>query len=226
MNLKKTIGLITIGQSPRPDVTADFEQVWGETFHIIEGGALDGLSEKQITALAPCPGETDLITKLSNGKAVYVSHERLIPYIKQAVDQVVAQGADTVILLCTGEFAGLTADITILQPYTVLGNSVASVLQPGNKVIVLVPTEGQVVEASERWGKRGFEVTNAIVIPPFDQQGDLFTTSQLQEIQDSAAIIADCFGFDTAFTKKISATYHKPIFVPRLLLAHLLMAIL
>lgn len=226
MELHKTVGLITIGQSPRPDVTKDFEVILGKEFQIMEGGALDGLSEEEIQSLKPGPGELDLITKLSSGKAVYVSHERLIPYIQRAIDKVVAQGARILVLLCTGEFIGLTAPVTILQPYQVLGSSVASVVAPEEQVVVLVPTPGQVVEAAERWQARGFTVTKTIVISPFDLQTDISNIMQSSEVQQAAAIIGDCFGFDTSFHKEFAAVYHKPIFIPRLLIAHLLKAIL
>ena len=40
MHMKK-IGILTIGQSPRPDVVGEFSRVLGGEYEIIEKGALD-----------------------------------------------------------------------------------------------------------------------------------------------------------------------------------------
>ena len=48
-----TIGLVTIGQSPRSDVVPDMAAILGPAVEIREAGALDGLARSEIDALAP-----------------------------------------------------------------------------------------------------------------------------------------------------------------------------
>jgi hypothetical protein len=38
----KRIGVLTIGQTPRPDLTQGLMEVFGEKFELVEVGALDG----------------------------------------------------------------------------------------------------------------------------------------------------------------------------------------
>ena len=60
------IGLVTIGQSPRVDLTPDLARLLpGVRF--VERGALDGLSQMECTGLAPEAGEEALVTRLSGG---------------------------------------------------------------------------------------------------------------------------------------------------------------
>ena len=42
--MKAKIGMITIGQSPRTDVTPDLVEVWRDRVDIIQKEALDGLT--------------------------------------------------------------------------------------------------------------------------------------------------------------------------------------
>ncbi len=44
----KTIGMITIGQSPRVDVVPEIKDILGEEIEVLEAGALDGLSLEQV----------------------------------------------------------------------------------------------------------------------------------------------------------------------------------
>ena len=46
--MKKKIGAITIGQSPRIDVIPEMQEILGENVIILEAGALDGLTKKDI----------------------------------------------------------------------------------------------------------------------------------------------------------------------------------
>ena len=47
-DMKKKIGAITIGQSPRIDVIPEMQEILGENVIILEAGALDGLTKKDI----------------------------------------------------------------------------------------------------------------------------------------------------------------------------------
>lgn len=47
------IGAVTIGQSPRVDVTPDIMPIFGEQVELIQAGALDGLSREEIERMAP-----------------------------------------------------------------------------------------------------------------------------------------------------------------------------
>ena len=49
--LRPVVGLVTIGQSPRPDIVPDMAAIIGPGVDIREAGALDGLSRADVEAL-------------------------------------------------------------------------------------------------------------------------------------------------------------------------------
>ena len=61
-----TIGLVTIGQSPRPDIRTAYAAILGPAIRIIEAGALDGLERADVHRLQPGDDDTPLVT-LFNG---------------------------------------------------------------------------------------------------------------------------------------------------------------
>lgn len=46
------IGAVTIGQSPRVDVTKDIMGIFGSSVELIQAGGLDGLTKEEIKALS------------------------------------------------------------------------------------------------------------------------------------------------------------------------------
>ncbi|WP_246588508.1 AroM family protein [Pelorhabdus rhamnosifermentans] len=223
--MKKTVAFLSIGQSPRQDVIGDFKKICGDTFHILDIGALDDLSIEEIQRIAPIPGESDLIVKLRTGQSAYVSHGKLMPYMQLAIQKAIKAGAEWIVILCTGDFSKLESSVPLLLPNTILAHSVASIFKAGDSLTVIVPTPGQASEAAERWSMRGFRVAKVIVESPFNDHQALFNVIENDSIvQDSQAIIADCFGFDMNFMKNAAVFYRKPIFVSRMLISHLLVA--
>jgi protein AroM len=51
----QTIGVVTIGQTPRRDIVPHLRSVLGDHIEIIEAGALDGLSEEEVATQAKRP---------------------------------------------------------------------------------------------------------------------------------------------------------------------------
>ena len=70
---RPVVGLVTIGQSPRPDVVPDMAEITGPGVEIREAGALDGLGRAAIDALAPREGDEILVTRLADGAPVFLS---------------------------------------------------------------------------------------------------------------------------------------------------------
>ena len=61
------IGAVTIGQSPRVDVTPDILPILGDKIELLQAGALDGLSREEIEDMAPGPEDYVLVSRLNDG---------------------------------------------------------------------------------------------------------------------------------------------------------------
>ena len=73
--MPRTLGIVTIGQAPRDDISALFAQHAPPGTKVILRGALDGLSDSEIDALSPRSGADTLYTRLRGGRDVKISKE-------------------------------------------------------------------------------------------------------------------------------------------------------
>lgn len=67
------LGLVVIGQTPRPALTAELQKVMLSSRRIVQVGALDNLTRVQIEAAKPKNAMDTLFTTLPDGHGVTVS---------------------------------------------------------------------------------------------------------------------------------------------------------
>jgi len=99
------LGVVTIGQAPRTDLTPDLAR-WLPGVELVERGVLDGMGPAELAAMAPADGDHVLTTRLADGGSVEIGErqvqERLPALVAALEDEV-----DAVLLACTGPFAVL-----------------------------------------------------------------------------------------------------------------------
>jgi protein AroM len=103
----KKLGLLTIGQAPRVDFVPEIKTVLGEDVEIIEKGALDGLTLKEVEAFYPGENDEVLVTRMADGTEVKVAEREIFPRLKNQVKNLELEGINTIFLACTGEFPPL-----------------------------------------------------------------------------------------------------------------------
>ena len=130
------IGLITIGQSPRNDVTPTLKAMMGQAVQIIEKGALDGLVKNEVERLAPKAGDYVLVTRLRDGTSVKVARRLITPRIQKCIEELEEVGVDINVLLCTGEFPRLKAKKPLIMLEAII-TSLARCIK-GGKIGVIV----------------------------------------------------------------------------------------
>ena len=100
----RTVGAITIGQTPRADIAGEMQTLLGAGVRIVQAGALDGLTRAEIDALAPAPGDDDaLIARLREGGEVLLAKVLLVPRLQACLDRLHGE-ADAFVILCAGAF--------------------------------------------------------------------------------------------------------------------------
>ena len=82
---RPSVGLVTIGQSPRADVVPDMAEILGPGIDIREAGALDGLTRAEIAALAPGPGDEILVTRLADASSVFVAKRHVVARVQAKI---------------------------------------------------------------------------------------------------------------------------------------------
>ncbi|HEX9819162.1 MAG TPA: AroM family protein, partial [Methylomirabilota bacterium] len=162
--LRPTVGLITIGQSPRPDVVPEMAAVIGPGVEVLEAGALDGLGPPEIEALKPSGGDEILVTRLRDGVPVFLGKEKIVGLVEQRIAALERRGATLTALLCTGAFPRLRASRALIQPHPVLLGTLRGLSWPG-RLGVLTPSVPHVPQTDARWRRDGFDPVVAPLSP-------------------------------------------------------------
>ena len=159
----RKIGMITIGQSPRDDILAVMTRYFTSEFEILQRGALDGLDRASINRMRPEEGQLTLVSRLRDGTEVELTHANVLPLLREGIDNLIADGAEFIVSLCTGEFTDLRSDsVFILHPGTLLRGVVMALAQ-GAKLGVVRPSASQVTEEEVTREKRWWGALDVFV---------------------------------------------------------------
>lgn len=215
------IGAITIGQSPRDDVTCDIMELLGAETELLEAGGLDGLSHEEIAAFAPEHGDYVLISKLLDGTAVTFAEHFILPRLQDCIDKLEAEGVKLIMFFCTGEFPDcFKSSVPLIFPNELL-KAVVPALLAGKGLAVITPKPEQIVQTEEKW-RASVSSVKAYAASPYGEPGELLQAAALIRDTDAALIVLDCIGYTTAMKKIIAEISQKPVVLSRTLLARVI----
>jgi len=207
----ETVGILTIGQTPRPDLEAVFRRHLPGV-ELIVRGALDGVSRPAIQELAAAGGEYPLFTILRDGTTCEISLYRLKPLLDEQAKAVAAAGAAVAALMCAGNFPDLASPIPVLYPSRVLSAVVRGVCR-GNKIGIVLPNAGQVGIAVEHWREKGFDATPAVASPK--EPAALPEAAKALADPSLELIVLDCMGFPPEEARRMRALCGRPVLCPQ-----------
>jgi len=206
-----TVGILTIGQTPRPDLEMVFRRHLPGV-ELIVRGALDGASVKTIDAMAAAGGTYPLFTILRDGTTREISLHRLKPLLEECAKDVAAKGAAVAALMCAGNFPDLASPIPILYPSRVLSAVVRGVCR-GNKIGIVLPNAGQIGVAVAHWREKGFDVKTAVASPK--EPAALPRAAKTLADPDLELIVLDCMGFPPEEARRMRALCGRPVICPQ-----------
>jgi len=200
--MKVVLGCVTIGQAPRVDVVPDIAAVLGDGVHIVEVGALDGLTRKEATSLAPRPGNTALASRMADGTAIALGKENILDLVQGAVTRVAELGATCILMLCTGKFPTFRSRIPIYTPDRLLHGVVDGLVHSGKRLGVLCPMPEQVAYAPTKWKGEGRDVVAVSASPYY---GDVRFIAEARQLLDHAPdiVLMDCMGYRRTHKKMV-----------------------
>lgn len=212
------IGTVTIGQSPRADVIGEILDILGPDAHIVETGALNGLTRAEIRALEAAPGEHLLVTRLRDGEEVRVAERHVHRLAAGCIAELERARVDVVLLLCTGDFPEYPASRPVVRPGRVLVHAARSILD-GGRLGVLVPAAEQVPAIRTRWETAGFEPLVEELSPYRASAEELRAKARILAAAGAALTVLDCFGFTRAARALVREETGRPVLLPRTLAA-------
>lgn len=205
----KTIGAVTIGQSPRPDVMAAILPLLGPDVRTIECGALDDEGDgREGRCAVPEPSEGPLlVTRLRDGTEIRVSLAFVAPRVERCVRRLEAE-ADLILLLCTGSLPPMEARRPIIWPERVLA-AVVQAVRPA-RLGVLTPAAEQCADQRTRWTRLVPEVVVASA-SPYANPGTLEPAARVLAAAGVDLVVMDCLGYTPAMRAVVRAATGRPV---------------
>lgn len=205
-----TVTFVTIGQTPRTDLVPELVALLPAATEVRELGALDGLDDAAVRALAPGAGEPRLVTRMADGSQVVVGkawmHARL-----QALLGCAPRDASTLtVLLCTGEFPGLRGPGIFLDAQHLVDHGVAALCAGMGRIGLLLPLAEQADDFHWRPAPgQELRVTHA---SPYE--GGRFEVAAA-ELADCDVVVMHCMGYTEAQRRRVATVSGRPVLLAR-----------
>jgi len=193
---QRTLGTLTIGQAPRPDIVPIIDRHVPAEIRQVHRGVLDGLSHSQIAARYGAEtSEPALVTLLNDGAVIELSRTRMRDGVQRSLAHLEADGCDVILLLCTGTFDGLACDKAwLVEPDHIIPAMVAGLIEH-RQLGIIVPIAGQIESEAGKWCALAqppiFATASPYTAPP-EAVGDAGATLKSRGAE---AILLDCIGF-------------------------------
>ena len=204
--MTRTVGMVTIGQAPRVDVVPEMAKLMGSA-EIIERGALDGLTPREIEPLAPAAGDELLVTRLRDGRAVFLAKRRVTPLVQQRIEELEAEGVALTVLLC---------------PDKILLGMLRGIRFEG-RLGVVTPSTRHVAQTEARWRSYGLD---PVVVPlsPYDSGHAPVSAPAIADALGAGSVglvVLDCMGFRRETRVELEERLGVPVLAANLLVARL-----
>jgi len=210
------IGLVTLGQTPRPDHVDNFRRFIPDA-KIRIAGALDNLSRSEITVLS-VPGDYPLLVKLSDGSETQIPLKLLLPYVEQTAQQLTEDGAHFIVILCAGGFPEIECQVPVLLPGKLLP-AVIYAASRTKKIGVVSPVRGQVSAAKKKWEEDGFTVWVTWASPY--NHDEVTKAAQEMSNPDIEFVVLDCMGHNDEHRREFANLCKKPVVLTQTLIARI-----
>jgi protein AroM len=217
-----TIGMVCVGKSPRDDVVPEMRDILGWRVNVVECGALDGLSLKQIQNLTVEIDDFAQETRLPDGTVVGPGMRHVIPRVQECINAVIRKGAKLVVLLCTSEWPEFKSDKIIVYPWKLLNHLTRS-LGVAGKVGILSPGRdvGEISDM-EKWRREGFNIV-VETASCYSQKWKEEIQRAVERIEKKSVemIVLDCIGYNNEMKEWVKRFTKKPVILPRSLVARI-----
>lgn len=209
------LGLVTIGQAPRPDFDAAFREYLPNT-EIKLLGALDGISVPQIDDLAGIDGSYPLHTLLSDGSTRDIDIKVLAPLVETKARELVDAGARAVVVCCAGDFPDIDCGVPVLRPGRLLP-ALAGAICRTRRIGVVSPIASQMAPAQAKWERDGFSVRTAFASPY--RHDEIKIAAREMADSELEVVILDCMGHGVEYRDEFTRLSKRPVLLAQTLLA-------
>jgi protein AroM len=206
---QQRMGVVVIGQSPRPSIVDEIAAVLSPGLQIDLRGALDGMTRAEIDAIPPVDGADALFTLLPNGDAVTISKKAVEARAAIQIENFAREGVKVAMLACTGKFPNLAPDARVILPSAVVHKMVEAVL-PKGRLGVFSPLPEQTALIARKWERENVEIVGVTLRPGSDAEA-VDDAAQKMAALSPDLIVMDCMSYTRANKARVRLTYGGPI---------------
>lgn len=215
---------LTIGQSPRHDLSATIESGLPENIRTRHIGALDGLNPDEVERdYKPGADKPWLISRLKDGSTVTLDSDKIGQRLQVCISRLESEGTNVIVLLCTGEFPALvTKSAWLIEPDNVVCQTAGGLLA-GMQVGIILPLSQQIDEARRKWD---FLTPTPLfsAASPYDDVSPSLIIAATELLQSGAkALVLDCMGYSSEHKQTLR---HAGIAVPILVSGSIMAGVL
>jgi len=203
------LGVVVIGQSPRPSVAAEIAAVLSPAMTIDLRGALDGMTRAEIDAIPPEGGHDALFTLLPDGEPVTISKKAVETRAARQIARFAEEGTRVTMLACTGKFPNLAPEGLVILPSAVSHKMVEAVL-PKGRLGVFSPLAEQTALIHTKWQRGGIDVAGVTLRPGADGAAVDAAAARMAALSPDL-VVMDCMGYTTANKARVRAITKGPV---------------
>jgi protein AroM len=221
----KNVAIISIGQTPRVDLTPDLKKVFAKDVNLIEFGALDNYTFEEINnSFEVLDTDEILVSRMRDGRQVKFTDSFIIPKIQECIIEA-EKVCDATILACTGVFPKFNHSKLFIEPQKII-HGIVEKLSDGQKIGVCVPNDKQVEQAYKFWNRSNVSV-KVVNASPYEQIDDVkYVVSEAFKDENVLLICLDCIGYTQKMKEDIEQLTNIPVVLPRTLISSILNDIL
>ena len=206
---QQRMGVVVIGQSPRPLVANEIAAVLSPGLQIDLRGALDGMTRAEIDAIPPVDGADALFTLLPNGDAVTISKQAVEKRAAIQMQKFASEGVRVTMLACTGKFPNLAPEGLVILPSAVVHKMVEAVL-PRGRLGVFSPLKEQTALIVRKWERENIEVVGLTLQPGSDVAAVDEAARKMAALSPDL-IVMDCMSYTRANKARVRLAYDGPV---------------
>ncbi|MGJ5069692.1 AroM family protein [Bradyrhizobium oligotrophicum] len=203
------MGVVVIGQSPRPAIEAEIAAVLSPGTTIELRGALDGMSRGEIDRIPPVDGADALFTLLPNGDNVRISKKAVEGRANAQLAKFRQDGIDVAMLACTGKFPNLAPEGLVILPSAVLHKMVEAVL-PRGRLGVFSPLAEQTALIAGKWQRDHVEVVG-VTLQPGSDDAAVDAAARAMAAKQPDLVVFDCMSYTSANKARVRRHYSGPV---------------
>ncbi|QUS35297.1 AroM family protein [Falsirhodobacter algicola] len=203
---RPVVGLLVVGQSPRPALQDEFRHVLPEDVAELKVmGALDHLDDAGLAAAAPTSDRDTLYTTLPDGRSILISKAVVTEGMRDRLKDMAREKVDVAVIACTGKFAGLEAPGVHFASDLITG-AVDGCLPGEGRLGVFIPTPAQADACLARW-KRPGRTCFAVPLQPDADEATIRAAAAEMAAQSPDLVVHDCISYTRA-SRQLAASIH------------------